>query len=133
MDLDQRFDLTREAQDDGGYDSTNEDDAYARSSKKARYDLATKERKDLRSHAKGDKKILRDEASLEDLRKQRTSVITLTGTNSSSIRISYTILGLLLRCKETPPMTREISTSSKNTTNFCGLRIINLRIVGRFS
>ncbi len=25
-----RFDLTREAQDDGGYDSTNEEDEYSR-------------------------------------------------------------------------------------------------------
>jgi len=81
MDSAQRFDLTREAQDDGGYDSTNEDDYHASSSKKSRYDLATKERKDLRNHAKGAKDIIGEEASREDMRKQRISIISMTGTN----------------------------------------------------
>jgi len=88
----QRFDLTREAQDDGGYDSTNEEDEYSRASKKARYDLATSQKKDKRKHAKGDKDVLRTESSQEEMRKARVSTIALTGTSSSSIHISYSIL-----------------------------------------
>jgi len=78
MTASERFDLRLEAQDDGGYDSTNEDDEYAKSSKRARYDLASKEKKDLRKHAKGDKEVLRTEASLEEGRKQRIHLNSMT-------------------------------------------------------
>ncbi|XP_023329740.1 protein FRA10AC1 homolog isoform X2 [Eurytemora carolleeae] len=73
-----RFDLRREAQDDGGYDSTNEEDEYSKASKKARYDLTSKGKRDPRRKAKGSKEVLRVEASLEEGRKQRQDIITLT-------------------------------------------------------
>eukprot|EP00088_Acartia_fossae_P023770 TRINITY_DN2477_c0_g1_i2.p1 TRINITY_DN2477_c0_g1~~TRINITY_DN2477_c0_g1_i2.p1 ORF type:complete len:324 (-),score=73.10 TRINITY_DN2477_c0_g1_i2:239-1210(-) len=73
-----RFDLTREAQDDGGYDSTNEDDHYTHKSKKARYDLATKEKRDARKHAKGSKEVFREEAGIEEGRKQRLNLLSLS-------------------------------------------------------
>merc|ERR1711962_24699 len=74
----QRFDLTREAQDDGGYDSTNEDDHYSKASKKGRYDLARKEKRDPTRHAKGSKDILREEAAVEEGRKQRLNLLSLS-------------------------------------------------------
>jgi len=73
-----RFDLTREAQDDGGYDSTNEDDYYTKSSKKARYDLASKKKKDPTRHAKGSKDVFREEAAVEEGRKQRLNLLSLS-------------------------------------------------------
>jgi len=73
-----RFDLTREAQDDGGYDSTNEDDQYSKASKKARYDLASKGKKDPRRHAKGSKEVFREEAAVEEGRKQRLNLLSLS-------------------------------------------------------
>jgi len=74
----QRFDLTREAQDDGGYDSTNEDDEYSRASKKARHDLASKGKKDARRHAKGSKEVFRAECAMEEGRKLRNNLLSLS-------------------------------------------------------
>jgi len=73
-----RFDLTREAQDDGGYDSTNEDDAYTHSSKRARFDLAKKDKKDARRHAKASKEVFRAETAMEEGRKQRLNLLSLS-------------------------------------------------------
>merc|ERR1740128_292984 len=73
-----RFDLTREAQDDGGYDSTNEDDAYTHSSKRARFDLAKKDKKDAGRHAKASKEVFRAETAMEEGRKQRLNLLSLS-------------------------------------------------------
>jgi len=76
--MEQRFDLTREAQDDGGYDSTNEDDQYSKANKKARYDLTSKGKKNPFKHAKADKEIFRSETAMEEGRKQRLNLLSLS-------------------------------------------------------
>lgn len=70
--------MRREAQDDGGYDSTNEDDDNAKASKKARRDLAYKEKKGVKRHEKGAKEVFRDETALEEGRKLRYSLLSLS-------------------------------------------------------
>jgi len=74
----QRFDLTREAQDDGGYDSTNEDDPYIKANKKARHDLTSKGKKNPFKHAKADKEVFRSETAMEEGRKQRLNLLSLS-------------------------------------------------------
>lgn len=74
----QRFDLTREAQEDGGYDSTNEDDHYSKSRKRGRYDLTSKGKRDPTKHAKGSKEVFRAEAAMEEGRKQRLNLLSLS-------------------------------------------------------
>lgn len=74
----ERVDFTREAQnDDGGYDSTNEDDEDQRLRKKRRLDLAVPEKTDRRKKAKGDKEIFRSETSAEEGRKLRYQLLSL--------------------------------------------------------
>jgi len=63
------FDLRREAQyDDNGYDSTNEDDEYTKASRRARHDLAHKQKHDPRAKAKAGKEVFREETSAEGRR-----------------------------------------------------------------
>lgn len=73
-----RFDLTREAQHDGGYDSTNEEDEDSRQRKRARHDLALPAKQDLRKKAKADKEVFREEAGAEEGRKQRLQLLSLS-------------------------------------------------------
>lgn len=64
-DHDIQFDLRREAQyDDNGYDSTNEDDEDTKDSRRARHDLAHKQKIDPRSKAKAGKEVFREETSV---------------------------------------------------------------------
>jgi len=72
------FDLTREAQhDDGGYDSTNEDDEDTIASKRARQDLTGKPRYDKKSKALAHKSEAHEEASFETGRGMRSKLLTM--------------------------------------------------------
>lgn len=74
-----RFDLTREAQHDGGYDSTNEDDEDYRQRKRARQDLAVPAKQDFRKKAKGKKETFREEeAASAECRAQRQQLLSLS-------------------------------------------------------
>jgi len=71
------FDLTREAQHDGGYDSTNEDDEDAVASKRARQDLAGRSKYDKKGRAKVHKRDAHEEASFEVGRGMRSKLLTM--------------------------------------------------------
>jgi len=71
------FDLTREVQHDGGYDSTNEDDEDAHASKRARLDLAEKPRYDKKSKSLAHKSQAHEEASFETGRGMRSKLLTM--------------------------------------------------------
>jgi len=72
------FDLTRESQYDGGYDSTNEDDEDTKEARRARQDLAGKHKHDPRSRAKATKQVFRDETAAEEGRRQRQGLLSLS-------------------------------------------------------
>merc|ERR1719447_2532406 len=71
------FDLTREAQNDGGYDSTNEDDEDTVASKRARHDLAGGAKYDKKGKAKAHKREAHEEASFEVGRGMRSKLLTM--------------------------------------------------------
>lgn len=71
------FDLTREAQHDGGYDSTNEDDEGAVEAKRARRDLAGGKKYDKKGKAKVHKSAAHEEASFETGRGMRSQLLTM--------------------------------------------------------
>merc|ERR1719447_1019244 len=71
------FDLIREAQNDGGYDSTNEDDEDTMASKRARHDLAGRAKYDKKGKAKAHKREAHEEASFEVGRGMRSKLLTM--------------------------------------------------------
>jgi len=71
------FDLAREAQNDGGYDSTNEDDEEAVAAKRARGDLAGKAKYDKKARALVHKSAAHEEASFETGRGMRSQLLTM--------------------------------------------------------
>merc|ERR1719228_2874739 len=75
--LGQDFDLRHEAQQDGGYDSTNEDDEDTRAARKGRRDLAEKSRYDKKSRALVHKSAAHEEASFETGRGMRSKLLTM--------------------------------------------------------
>jgi hypothetical protein len=87
------FDLNREAQHDGGYDSTNEDDEGAVEARRARRDLAGGKRYDKRARALVHKAAAHEEASFETGRGMRSQMLSMNAYDRhKSLINSYQVM-----------------------------------------